>query len=316
MRRSNDLINPDEPLRQATLHYPKSGGKGFRPAMLQLVCSALGGDEPKSIPVAAAIEAVHVSSLIHDDWMDHDEKRRGVPAVWKKWNPTVAILAGDVLYGLAFAMVGEIEELSYEMKYWFSKDLAEIYIKLCEGQMLDIGFETRPFEEITVEDITHMQYLKTGVLFEFACMTGARIAMGKMDDPLIDLIREYAKLSGTAFQIQDDIIGLVGDAEKVGKPIGSDIIEGKRTLIAVHAVTNADENQKEVLINTLGNENASTDEIERCLQTMKDIGSIDYAYALAVDMAKKAAELTSNLPENDSTNLLTIFAKHMIERKF
>jgi geranylgeranyl diphosphate synthase type I len=202
------------------------------------------------------------------------------------------------------------------MKYRFSKDLAEIYIRLCHGQMLDIGFENREFNDLTMDEITKMQYLKTGVLFEFSCMTGARIALNKMEDPLIDVVQKYAKLAGTAFQIQDDIIGLVGEEETVGKPIGSDITEGKRTLIAVHAVTHANSEQKKVLLHALGNHNATSDEIRACLDTMKEIGSIQYAFDMARDMAKEAAELTDQLPENDNTALLKNFAAYMIERKF
>jgi geranylgeranyl diphosphate synthase type I len=161
-----------------------------------------------------------------------------------------------------------------------------------------------------------MQYLKTGVLFEFSCMTGARIALNRMEDPQIDIVQKFAKLAGTAFQIQDDIIGLVGEEEKVGKPIGSDIIEGKRTLIAVHGVTHANPEQKAILLNALGNANASTEEVKACLDVMKEIGSIQYAFEMARDMAKEAAELTDQLPKNDNSRLLKNFAAYMIERKF
>ncbi|MFV2014653.1 MAG: polyprenyl synthetase family protein, partial [Candidatus Heimdallarchaeota archaeon] len=108
----NENIHPKLPLRKAALHYLKGGGKGFRPAMLQLVCGALNGDEKTAIGPSAAIESLHVSSLLHDDYMDKDETRRGVEAVWKKWNPTVAILAGDVLFGVAFSIVGDVQNIS------------------------------------------------------------------------------------------------------------------------------------------------------------------------------------------------------------
>ena len=315
MEHINNLVIPEDPLREAVLHYPQGGGKGFRPAMLQLVCGALGGIEEITIPAAAAIEAVHVSSLIHDDYMDNDETRRGIPAVWKKWTPTIAILAGDVLFGVAFAIAGEIQGISYEMKYKFTRDLSRIYIQLCHGQMLDIDFtETKDFEELSVEDIKEMQYLKTGVLFEFACVTGARLALGKRSDPLIDKIRKYAKLAGTAFQIQDDIIGLIGEAKDIGKPVGSDIKEGKRTLIAVHAVSNANDIQKKTLLSVLGNQNASNDDVQNCLNVMQEIGSIEFATNLALEMANEAIVITQDFPENLNTELLREFAKYMIER--
>ena len=311
----NENIHPKLPLRKAALHYLKGGGKGLRPAMLQLVCGALNGDEKTAIGPSAAIESLHVSSLLHDDYMDKDETRRGVEAVWKKWNPTVAILAGDVLFGVAFSIVGDVQNISPDLRYGFTKELAQIYTKLCEGQMLDISFEQVPFTDIMEKDVTHMQYLKTGVLFEFSCVTGARIALNKMEDPIISTIREYAKLAGTAFQIQDDLIGILGESDKIGKPVGSDIRVGKRTLIAVHAVNNASNEDKISLLKTLGNMEASDSDIRDCVQLISNIGSIDYARKLAQDMAAKAIDLTTKLPQNQQTELLRDFARYMIERQ-
>ncbi|MHA2249528.1 MAG: polyprenyl synthetase family protein [Candidatus Kariarchaeaceae archaeon] len=311
----NELIHPNEPLREAAMHYLKSGGKGFRPAMLQLVCGALGGDESKAISPATAIEAIHVSSLIHDDFMDQDETRRGLEAVWKKWNPTIAILAGDVLFGLAFSIVGDVEDFSYELKYAISNELGRIYTKLCEGQQYDISFETQDVNSISIEDVTTMQYLKTGVLFEFSCITGARIALNKMEDSMIDLIRNYAKLAGTAFQIQDDIIGLIGEEKEVGKPIGSDIKQGKRTLIAIHAFSHATEHQKSIMSIAFENTDASTEEVKQCLGVMEELGSIQFAKELAEEKAKAAIELTKKLPQNSKTEILASFAKYMVERE-
>lgn len=315
-QRTEEIIHPEYPLRKASEHYLRGGGKGFRPAMLQLVCGALGGDELEAQTMAAAVEAVHVSSLIHDDYMDKDETRRGRTAVWVKWDPTIAILAGDVMVGMAFQIAGDVESIPYEMRYKISRELSSIYTRLCHGQMLDIGFETTDFNDLTLENITGMQYLKTGVLFEFACVTGARIALKKMEDPLIDVVKEYAKLAGTAFQIQDDIIGLIGDEKDVGKPIGSDIRQGKRTLIAVHAYTHANDEQKSRLMQGLGNNDANIEQIQESLSIMKEIGSIEYAKNLAYDMAMRAKDLMEKLPQNDNTDLLREFASYMISRKF
>lgn len=312
----SENIFPVDPLREASLHYLKGGGKGFRPAMLQLVCGALNGDENLAIAPSAAIESLHVSSLLHDDYMDQDDLRRGVEAVWKKWNPTVAILAGDVLFGVAFSIVGNVDNISSDLRYGFTKELGQIYTKLCEGQMLDISYEKVPFVDLEESQITHMQYLKTGVLFEFACVTGARIALNKMEDQIIDVIREYAKLAGTAFQIQDDLIGIIGESDKIGKPVGSDIKAGKRTLIAIHAVSNSSEDQKEALLQTLGNKDATDEDITNCVRIISEIGSIEYARNLAREMATKAVNLTNQLPHNKQAGLLKEFASYMIERKF
>ncbi len=314
IKRSEEVILPEDPLREASLHYIHAGGKGLRPAMLQIVCGALGGDENKAIPLAAAVEAVHVSSLIHDDLMDNDDTRRNVPAVWKKWDNDIAILSGDVLISLAYIMAGEVDT-SFELKYNLSAKLANIYAQLCHGQMLDISFEKMDFESMNIDMVKDMQYLKTGVLFVFACISGAQIALNKLEDPLIDIIKEYARYVGTAFQIQDDIIGLIGDPKKVGKPIGSDIREGKRTQIAIHAITHANDEQKEILMKILGNHNASDEEINQALELIKQIGSIEYAKNLAIELASKAKDLIKELPQNDNSELLMEFADFMISRE-
>ncbi|MCY3411982.1 MAG: polyprenyl synthetase family protein [Candidatus Heimdallarchaeota archaeon] len=309
------IINPKVPLRDAAEHYLHAGGKGFRPAMMMMACGALGGNEDDALSAAAAIEAVHVSSLIHDDFMDQDRTRRGSEAVWVKWDPTVAILSGDVMVGLAFEIAGNLD-VPIEMRYEISKGLASIYTQLCHGQMLDINFEQTEFADLSIDDITFMQNLKTGVLFEFSCVTGARIALKKLDDPMIDIIREYAHLAGTAFQIQDDIIGLLGDEEEVGKPIGSDIRQGKRTLIAVHAYVHANAEQRERLMVGLGNHEATEDEIKQALEVMKEIGSIEHAIKLAKDMSSQAMQLADKLPENGYSALLKEFASYMISRSY
>ncbi len=313
---SEKYIKPENPLRKAALHYPKGGGKGFRPAMLMLTCGAVGGNEDEAIPAAAAIEALHVSSLIHDDFMDNDETRRGITSVWKQWNPTIAILAGDVLVGLAFRLVSKLKGLDDHIVREILSGLALKYTELCHGQMLDIGFTERPIETITVEDVQEMQYLKTGVLFEFCCVSGAQIGMRKLEHPWIDAIRNFAKKAGTAFQIQDDILGIVEDSSKTGKPQFSDLREGKRTIIAVHAFNNASEEQKATLRKYFGNHSATQDELTKIFEVFKEVGSIDYAKSLALDLAKSALNDLNELPDSENKKILEEFALLMISREF
>jgi geranylgeranyl diphosphate synthase, type I len=311
----SEYIYPENPLREASLHYINSGGKGFRPAMLMLSAGAVGGTEDVSLPAAAAIEALHVSSLIHDDWMDHDEVRRGQPTVWKKWNPTVAILAGDALVGLAMRLIGNIKDLDNEVKFSLTTELAEKYVELCHGQMLDIAYTEQDPLTLTVEDIKKMQYYKTGVLFEFCCIAGARIGLNTIDHAYIEKVKEYAKLSGTAFQIQDDILGLIGDADKLGKPVDTDIREGKRTLIAIHAIENATDEQKQTILKGFGKENATEQDILNVLQVFQELGSIDNAKDIAKDLANKALDVLKSLPDSEQKEIMAGFTEYMIERK-
>ena len=308
------LIHPQDPLRDAALHYPRGGGKGFRPAMVMLSCGAVGGKEDDAIPVAAAVEALHVSSLLHDDWMDNDETRRGQMAAWKKWDPTTAILAGDVLLGFSFKIIKMLHNTSLEVKFEVANQLALKYIELCHGQTLDIGFTTRDPKDISNEEVNHMQYLKTGVLFEFCCVAGAMIGLNTTSHKYIDLLRKYAKLAGTAFQIQDDILGLVGDSDKLGKPVGGDIREGKRTTIAIKAINSANAEQKNEIMRGFGNPNATEDDFRHTLHVFKELGAIEDARNGALAMANEALLLLKDLPESPQKDVLANFARYMIDR--
>ncbi len=313
--KSEELIFPKSPLRDAALHYPRGGGKGFRPAMVMLSCGAVGGNEDDAIPVAAAVEALHVSSLLHDDWMDNDETRRGQVAAWKQWDPTTAILAGDVLLGFSFKILDHLMNTSLEVKFEVANQLALKYVELCHGQALDIGFTTKDPLSITNEEVTRMQYLKTGVLFEFCCVAGSMIGLNTTRHEYIDTLREYARLSGTAFQIQDDILGLVGDQEKLGKPVGSDIREGKRTTIAIKAINSANEEQKQEIMKGFGNPNASEEDYRRTLEIFEELGAIEEARNSAMNMANEALQLLDKLPDTPQKKVLVNFARYMIDRE-
>ncbi len=313
---SEKYIMPEDPLRKAALHYPKSGGKGFRPAMLMLTCGAVGGNEEEAVPAAAAIEALHVSSLIHDDYMDNDDTRRGAEAVWKKWDPTIAILAGDVLVGLAFRLISKLQNIGNELKTEILSGLALKYTELCHGQMLDIEFTKKPIEDVSLEEIKQMQYLKTGVLFEFCCVSGAQIGLKNKNHEWIDAIRSYAKKAGTAFQIQDDILGLTEDSSKTGKPQFSDIREGKRTIIAVHSFVHASEEDKAFLQQYFGNHNADAEKLQKVYDIFEKTGSIEFAKSLALSLAKEALEALNSLPDSTNKEILQEFALYMINRSF
>ncbi len=309
-----EYIQPEIPLREAALHYPKHGGKGFRPAILMLTCGAVGGDENLAIPAAAAVEALHVSSLIHDDIMDNDDTRRGIEAVWKKWDDSIAILAGDVLVGFAFRLIAKLPKISDQLKNNLLSGLALKYTELCHGQMLDIDFTRTSIDELTIEKVTEMQYLKTGVLFEFCCVAGAKIGLNKEQHEYIEVIRSYAKNAGTAFQIQDDVLGLVADSETMGKPRYSDIKEGKRTIIALHAFQQASDAEKKVLSDFFGNPKSTDNDCLKVMEVFKSTKSIEFAVAKAIEMAQNAIDVISVLPENENKKILLDFAKQMVER--
>ena len=221
---------PDVPVVQA-MAYAARGGKRLR-AFLVVEAAALHGiGAGAALPVAAAAEALHAYSLVHDDLpsMDDDDLRRGLPTVHVKWDEATAVLAGDALQTLAFEMLTDAAIGPAERRVALVAGLARATGAegMVLGQALDIAAETagRP---LTLDEITALQGAKTGALIRFSAEAGARIAGA---DPAA--LSAYAGAMGLAFQIADDILDVTGDATKTGKRVGKDADAGKATFVSL-----------------------------------------------------------------------------------
>ena len=246
-------------IHDAIYSYIERRGKALRPLLLLLSCGAVGGDELQALPAAAAVEVFHTWTLVHDDIIDRDDTRRGNATVHADYRSkaesdhgltgeeaahygrTVAILAGNSQQSWAFALMADLRnrgvapgvvlELIDRMATWLTP-------RLLEGEMLDVQFALTPFTGLTEDEVLDMLTKKTAALLEFAAWCGARIGMG--DDPQAEgfgQLGRFAALCGTAFQLHDDLLGLTANEAALGKPIGSDIREGKRTLLMYRALS-------------------------------------------------------------------------------
>lgn len=213
-----------------------AGGKRIRPILAISVCEALGGDYKEVLPFGCAIELIHTYSLIHDDLpaMDNDSLRRGKPTNHVIFGDAKAILAGDGLLNYSFEiMLSEIEKRDFEKRY---VKAASVIAKasgvkgMIGGQVVDIESENK---KIDFDTLLKMHKGKTGALIEAPCIVGAIIA-GKEDK--IDIIRQYSRNLGIAFQIVDDILDYEGDCEILGKSTGKDSIEGKSTFVSINGI--------------------------------------------------------------------------------
>ncbi len=219
----------DEPVIHA-MRYAVQGGKRLR-GFLVLESARLFGIPPaQSVSAAAAVEALHAYSLIHDDLpaMDNDDLRRGLPTVHRKWDDATAILAGDALQTLAFDLLCDpvLGDAQTRISLVQSLSKASGAEGMVLGQALDMAAETNP--HLTLADITRLQAGKTGALICFAAEAGAILA-GQDRTPL----RSYATALGLAFQIADDILDVTGDAAKAGKRLGKDAAAGKATFVSL-----------------------------------------------------------------------------------
>ena len=299
-------ITPDN-LAEASVYLTRAGGKMLRPALSLIVSEAVGGERENTLKSAAAIELIHTFSLIHDDIMDQDDMRRGMPSVHKVWGDDVAILAGDTLFSKAFEIIIGTEGTSSDQNNRALATVADACVKICEGQASDMGFEDR--FDVSEDEYMEMIFKKTGALIAAATKVGA--IMGGASDDVIDAMYEYGRLIGLAFQIQDDYLDLASDEETLGKPIGSDIGKGKMTIIAIKGLANDDSGRLLEILKADGN---SQDEIDEAIQILTNCGAIEYAHNLAQESVRKAKEVLEILDDSSSKQVLADIADFVLER--
>ena len=309
-----DIVKGEpETLYDAALHLIKAGGKRLRPIIVLAVAETLGADPEKALPFAAAVEIVHNFTLIHDDIIDEDEMRRGVPTVHKLWGQAIAITAGDLLYAKAFEVLSRAVEVGISANRVVKAldYLARACSTIAEGQAMDILFEDR--EDVSIDEYLIMVYKKTGALFEASAVLGGLVVTD--DEPTLNALETFGRNLGIAFQIKDDILGLVGKEEVIGKPVYSDIREGKKTILVVYALQRLDPKKRERLLSILGNKTATREELEEAANLIISTGALDFANRLAREYAEKARVALHKLPEKETRRVLEDLIDYVLVRE-
>jgi geranylgeranyl diphosphate synthase, type II len=230
------------------------GGKRLRPAMLLAGHYLFDDDFEKSLPAAFAIEVFHNFTLVHDDIMDAAPLRRGMPTVHHKFNLNTGILSGDVMLVLAYEYLLKTES----PRIWeIFKAFNVMAIQVCEGQQMDMNFETQ--QDVQIADYLKMIELKTAVLVATALEMGALIGGGSKEDA--KHLYEFGRNLGKAFQLQDDLLDAFGDPKQVGKKIGGDIAQNKKTYLYLKALEIAPKDVADRLMDMFSKE--TTDEEEK-----------------------------------------------------
>ena len=326
-------------IRDAVYSYIKSGGKSLRPAVAMLACGAVGGDESQALPVAAAIEIYHTWTLVHDDVIDKDSTRRGVPTIhteyaqkardefgWQgqdadHYGMTIAMLTGDVQQAWSWSLMFEAHTergVSAEVVLHLAQQMATyVTPMLVEGETLDVQFSSKQ-KQLTEDVVIDMLWKKTGVLYEFAGRAGAAIGLSDAtpDIPVIKAIAQFCSLCGTAFQIQDDILGIVGDANQLGKPVGSDLREGKYTVLTLKALDMANDSQRNTILKTLGNGTATDEAIADVTHLLRELDVVRYAQEISRKYVDDAIQHLQTIPDSTYKTLLGHWAEYLIGREF
>jgi geranylgeranyl diphosphate synthase type I len=255
-----------------------------------------------------SIEIIQSFTLIHDDIMDDDDMRRGVPAVHREYDLETAILAGDTLYSKAFESMLETDAPA-ERSVRAISELATTCTKICEGQAFDIDFESR--DAVNPDEYLNMVELKTAVLYAAAASIPA-VLLGA--DDAVDALYGYGLDIGRAFQIQDDLLDLTTPSEKLGKQRGSDLVEGKQTLVTLHARDQGVD--VDGLVDADRVDAVAESTIEDAVAELRAAGSIEYARDTAHELIDSGKENLQVLPETESRSLLGGIADYLVERDY
>ena len=305
------MPTPEEPIRlYAPIKYGlEVGGKRIRPTLLLLTYNLYAGDIERALTTAMAVEIFHNFTLLHDDIMDNAAVRRGRPSVPAKWGDNVAILSGDAMLILAYSYLQRTNsERLPQIFERFNKMAAEV----CEGQQFDMDFETQ--QKVSVVDYMRMIELKTAALLAGSAIMGALLAGASEND--CKRLYDFAREIGLAFQLQDDLLVSYGD-ERLGKKIGGDILEGKKTILMIEAFSRASEEQREVLRTTHLRKDLSDAEKIAIVKSLYD--SLGVAERVEQQIAQKFQKALSILDTlevpQERTAELRHYAENLVGRK-
>lgn len=239
----------------------QSGGKRVRPVLVLMACNLFTDDIEHAIKPAVGLEIFHNFTLLHDDIMDHADIRRGNPTVHKKWSENTAILSGDAMFIQAYEYFLDCESPNF-------RDILKVFnqtaLEVCEGQQYDMEFEER--DHVTEQEYLRMIELKTSVLIAAALKIGALLGGSNKKDA--DLLYDFGRNIGLAFQLQDDFLDVYGETEVFGKKIGGDIVANKKTFMLIKAKELARDEDLKILNNLL---NAKNMERESKVDSVKKI---------------------------------------------
>lgn len=296
-------------LYQPIRYVLSGGGKRIRSVLVLLSCEAVGGSRDNALHASAAMEFLHNFTLVHDDIMDNSASRRGRATVHTKWDANVAILVGDELLALAFrALLKTPTSRLQAITTVFTEGVVEV----CEGQAYDKDFETQA--RVSLNDYLLMIRKKTGKLVAVSTELGALVG-GASEQQILSL-RRYGEHVGRAFQIQDDMLDIIADEKDFGKPIGSDVQEGKRTFLFLEALRKARGGDRRLLQSVANNGRVSRRKIKEFRRIYHETGAIDSAKTwVAHDLAEARREL-DRLQLSDAREMLYWFTDMLLHRTY
>lgn len=294
-----------EPVAEMTSYLLGGGGKRLRPALLLLASSYAGYRGPSAVRLAAVVELIHSATLIHDDVIDGADTRRGRPSANARWGNHRSVLAGDWLYMQSFQMALE------ERNFRILDVLIELTKSMVEGELLQLAKLGRI--DVTEDEALELAASKTACLFSGCTRLGA--VLGRMDEAGEQTLADYGRYAGLAFQLVDDLLDFTASPEKLGKPVLSDLKEGKVTLPLIYAMENGNGQGRELVAVVLAEKDFVSVRPEQITALVHESGALERARKLAHDCARRAKACLNGTLESDYARALATVPDFILERE-
>jgi octaprenyl-diphosphate synthase len=305
----------DELARQSDTAFPAvsevaayllgGGGKRLRPALLLLSANYAGRKDHSAIRLAAVVELLHSATLIHDDVIDSAGTRRGRPSANARWGNHRSVLTGDWLYMQSFQMALE------ERNFHILDILIDLTQKMVEGELIQLEKIGRI--DVTEEDALRLATSKTACLFSGCARLGA--VLGRLEDEEEQALAEYGRNAGLAFQLVDDLLDFTASAQQLGKPVLSDLKEGKVTLPLIYAMENGHREARELVARVLAEKEFDSVRPETIVSLVHDSGALDRVRCLAQDYAQRAKTCLNGHRDSEYARALATLPDFILERE-
>lgn len=294
-----------EPVAEIGNYLLTGGGKRLRPALLLLAARCCGYHGPSAIRLGAVVELIHSATLIHDDVIDGADTRRGRPSANSRWGNHMSVLAGDWLYMQSFQLA--LRERNFRVL----DILIELTQNMVEGELIQLTKLGRI--DLTEQDAVELAYRKTAALFSGCAQLGA--VLGRQEEGGEQAVADYGRYAGLAFQLVDDLLDFTASPEQLGKPVLSDLKEGKVTLPLIYALQNGDSGGRQMVATVLAEKGFQSVRAEQITELVRNSGALDRARRLAHDYAGKAKACIHGLADSDYRRALLAVPDFILERE-
>jgi octaprenyl-diphosphate synthase len=301
-----DQLYSDVALVESIGHYiVDAGGKRLRPMLVLLTARACGVKSDQHINMAAVIEFIHTATLLHDDVVDMSTLRRGRPTVNAQWNNPSSVLVGDFIYSRAFQVLVKIGDMR------IMEIMADTTNKIAEGEVLQLISKSNPnsTEELYMQVIQN----KTAILFEAAAKSGAMLSGA--DQKSVSAMAEFGLQLGLAFQLIDDALDYIGDADELGKNVGDDLAEGKSTLPLIYTMAHGSSADRDLIQQSLRAESLTPQQLQEVIALVKNSGALEYTQELASTKTTAAVKALEALPNSEYKTALKDLVEFSLNRK-